>query len=142
MPRVRALSVSAFSSVAFLFLIGATAGAAERVDLTTHAERTKYRETGRYEEVQRLCTAFESAYPEQVRCREFGRSPEGRPMLVLIASADGAFEPAKNRELKRPVVLMQGGIHAGEIDGKDAGFRALRDLAFQHFAQRAACSIA
>ena len=49
-------------------------------------------------------------------------------MLALIASADGAFEPAKNRELKRPVVLMQGGIHAGEIDGKDAGLRALREM--------------
>ena len=27
-----------------------------------------------------------------------------------------------------PVVLVQGGIHAGEIDGKDAGFLALREL--------------
>ena len=27
-----------------------------------------------------------------------------------------------------PVVLAQGGIHAGEIDGKDAGFGLLRDL--------------
>ena len=26
-----------------------------------------------------------------------------------------------------PVVLAQGGIHAGEIDGKDAGFLALRE---------------
>ena len=49
-------------------------------------------------------------------------------MLVLIASADGAFEPEKNRELQRPVVLMQGGIHSGEIDGKDAGLRALREM--------------
>jgi len=27
-------------------------------DLSTHAERTGFRETGRYEEVERLCTAF------------------------------------------------------------------------------------
>jgi len=27
-----------------------------------------------------------------------------------------------------PVVLVQGGIHAGEIDGKDAGFLALREV--------------
>src|SRR5690606_23344091 len=27
-----------------------------------------------------------------------------------------------------PVLLVQGGIHAGEIDGKDAGFLALRQV--------------
>ncbi len=126
MPR--ALGVSAFSTFVLMSLIGVPAGAAGRPDLSTLAERTKYQQTGRYEEVQRLCPAFESAYSAQVRCREFGRSPEGRPMLALIASADGAFEPARNRELGRPVVLMQGGIHAGEIDGKDAGLRALREM--------------
>jgi hypothetical protein len=36
------------------------------------------------------------------------------------------YPPAK--AAARPVVLMQGGIHAGEIDGKDAGFLALREL--------------
>src|SRR5690606_40404026 len=29
---------------------------------------------------------------------------------------------------KLPVVLVQGGIHAGEVDGKDAGFLALREV--------------
>lgn len=114
--------------IAATVLVSLAAGAAERNELTTLAEKTRYRQTGRYEEVQRLCAAFERSYPEQIRCREFGRSPEGRPMLVLIASADAAFEPDKNRELQRPVVLMQGGIHAGEIDGKDAGLRALREI--------------
>ena len=108
-------------------VVGATAQAASE-DLSTIAERSGYQRTGRYDEVERLCEAFERAYPQQVRCREFGRTPENRPMYVLIASADGAFDAARNRELQRPVVLMQGGIHAGEIDGKDAGFRALREL--------------
>jgi hypothetical protein len=30
--------------------------------------------------------------------------------------------------MQLPVMLLQGGIHAGEIDGKDAGFLALREL--------------
>jgi hypothetical protein len=121
---------SARITLAFVFslLLPAAISAAASNDLTTHAEQTRYRQTGRYAEVERLCPAFERAYPQQVRCLEFGRSPEGRPMLALIASADGAFDPQRNRELQRPVVLMQGGIHAGEIDGKDAGFRALREI--------------
>lgn len=96
--------------------------------LSTIAEQSGYERTGRYDEVERLCPAFQQAWPEQVRCFEFGRTPEGRPMLALAASADGTLDPATARSKQRPVVLMQGGIHAGEIDGKDAGFLALREM--------------
>ncbi|HEX5756374.1 MAG TPA: M14 family metallopeptidase, partial [Arenimonas sp.] len=96
--------------------------------LQTIAERSGFVKTGRYEEVPQLCVAFEQAWPATVRCREFGRTPEGRPMQVLVASAKAHFEPAQARAAGVPVVLVQGGIHAGEIDGKDAGFLALREL--------------
>ena len=49
-------------------------------------------------------------------------------MLALVASEDGVLDPASAKRKKRPVLLFQGGIHAGEIDGKDAGFRVLREL--------------
>jgi len=102
--------------------------AAAPADLRTVAEQSNYARTGRYDEVQRLCAAFAQAWPKQVRCAEFGRTPEGRPMLMLVASADGTLTAAAARANARPVVLAQGGIHAGEIDGKDAGFLALREL--------------
>ncbi|HSW83705.1 MAG TPA: M14 family zinc carboxypeptidase, partial [Usitatibacter sp.] len=57
--------------------------------LTTTAERSKFRSTGRYPEVLQLCAAFEKAYPRFVRCVTFGRTPEGRPMVALIASRSG-----------------------------------------------------
>ncbi|MEN9799936.1 MAG: hypothetical protein RL653_3633 [Pseudomonadota bacterium] len=97
-------------------------------DLTTHAERTGYAETGRYAEVESLCAAFPRAFPRKVRCERFGTTPEGRPLLALVASADGTTTPNLARKRNRPVVLAQGGIHAGEIDGKDAGFLLLREL--------------
>lgn len=103
--------------------------AAQRSDaLTTVAEQSRFLRTGRYEEVERLCAAYEKAWPTKVRCFEFGRSPEGRRMLALAASADGTLDAASAQRKQRPVALMQGGIHAGEIDGKDAGFLALREL--------------
>ena len=49
-------------------------------------------------------------------------------MMVLVASADGVLDPQAAKAKNRPVVLVQGGIHAGEIDGKDAGFLLLREL--------------
>ncbi|HEY5757453.1 MAG TPA: M14 family metallopeptidase [Steroidobacter sp.] len=96
--------------------------------LRTVAEQSGDKRTGRYEEVERLCPAFQQQWPQQVRCFEFGRTPEGRPMLALAASADGTLDAAAAHRAGRPVVLMQGGIHAGEIDGKDAGFLALRQM--------------
>ncbi|MES2297016.1 MAG: M14 family metallopeptidase [Pseudomonadota bacterium] len=96
-------------------------------DLTTLSERSGFQATGRYEEVVVLCAAFQKAYPKQVRCTEFGRTPEGRPMLALVVNRGGAFTPAQAKARGLPVLLVQGGIHAGEIDGKDAGFLALRE---------------
>lgn len=95
-------------------------------DLRTLAEQTGFAQTGRYAEVERLCTAFQRAWPEAVRCLRFGQTPQGRPMLALVASRTGALTPQQARRRNVPVLLVQGGIHAGEIDGKDAGFLALR----------------
>jgi murein tripeptide amidase MpaA len=51
----------------------------------------------------------------------FGTSPEGRDLYYVRASKGPG----------RPVVLAQGGIHSGEIDGKDAGMMLLRDIALR-----------
>ena len=107
---------------------GPEAAAVSETGLTTLAERSGYLETGRYEEVERLCAAFQARWPRQVRCFEFGRTPQGRPMLALAASADGLLSADGAQAASRPVVMFQGGIHAGEIDGKDAGFLALREM--------------
>src|SRR6516162_8161262 len=117
-------------SIALSLLLAALAGRALAggPDLTTEAERSGWQRTGRYEEVLRLADAFAAAYPGQARRLDFGTTPEGRTMVALVASADGALDPASARAKGRPVILFQGGIHAGEIDGKDAGFLALREM--------------
>jgi hypothetical protein len=96
-------------------------------DLTTISERSGFLKTGRYDEVVKLCADFQKAYPKAVRCFEFGRTPEGRPMLALAVSRTGALTAQQAKQRKLPVLLVQGGIHAGEIDGKDAGLLALRE---------------
>jgi hypothetical protein len=97
-------------------------------DLVTVSERSGFTATGRYDEVIALCGAFQQAYPKQVKCFQFGTTPEGRPMLALAVNARGVFTPEAARKQQLPVTLIQGGIHAGEIDGKDAGFLAVREM--------------
>ncbi|WP_147651284.1 M14 family metallopeptidase [Vulcaniibacterium gelatinicum] len=96
--------------------------------LTTIAERSGFVRTGRYDEVPALAAAFARAYPDAVRHQVFGTTPEGRPMQALVVTRTGAFDPAEARRRGLPVLLLQGGIHAGEIEGKDAGFLALRQM--------------
>jgi hypothetical protein len=93
----------------------------------THAERKEFRETGSYAE----CVEFYRRLAEAsrfARLEEIGRTSEGRPLYVLIASRDRAFTPAAARRTGKPVVLLQNGIHAGENGGKDAAMMLLRDL--------------
>lgn len=112
---------------ALLALACASHAAYASTPLSTIAEQSGFQKTGRYAEVEQLCRAFQHAYPSAVRCLEFGRTPEGRPMLALAATRSGALTPQAARARQLPVTLVQGGIHAGEIDGKDAGFLALRE---------------
>src|SRR5580693_5100992 len=82
--------------------------------LKTIAELSGYKETGRLDEVSRLCQEFERAWPKAVRCFEYGRSSEGRGMLALIVSQAGALTPEALHERGIPILMIQGGIHPGE----------------------------
>lgn len=59
-----------------------------------------------------------------------GVSPEGRTIYMMIASTDKTVSVSALRNSQKPLLLVQAGIHAGEIDGKDAGMMLLRDIAF------------
>jgi len=96
--------------------------------LLTLAETSDFRRTGRIDEVERLCSAFSRKWPEAVRAFEYGRSAQGRPLMALLVSRAGSLDPAELRRLGVPLLMLQGGIHPGESDGKDAGFIALREL--------------
>jgi hypothetical protein len=89
-------------------------------DLTTIAEKSQWVETGRADEMHRLCLDFAKKYPTWVECRSYGKSPEGRELKALIVFSKQKKTPKIN-------LWAQAGIHAGEIDGKDAGFWLLKD---------------
>ena len=116
------------AGLAALLPVAASAAPTASETLSTVSERSGFLRTGRYEEVPALAAAFQARWPDRVRTWSFGTTPEGRPMQVLAVTASGAFDPAQARRRGLPVVLVQGGIHAGEIDGKDAGFLALRQV--------------
>ena len=97
----------------------------------TKAERTSWKQTADYDETMRYCRQLEAG-SRWIRVESFGRSGQGRDLPLLIVSKDRVFTPDAARALGKPIVLIQNGIHSGEIEGKDASLILLRDLAVLH----------
>jgi len=95
----------------------------------TVAEKTDFRATSSYDQTMVYLYRLEAAAPELIRVTDFGRSGQGRPLPLVIVSADGAFTPEAAAATGKPILLIQSCIHAGEVDGKDATLMVLRDVA-------------
>src|SRR5215218_9607784 len=96
----------------------------------THADLTDYRETPSYDDTVAFARRLAHASPA-IDYESFGFSGEGRELPLIIATETGAFTPQAARAQRKAVVLIQACIHAGEPDGKDAGFALLRDIAIR-----------
>jgi hypothetical protein len=94
----------------------------------TPAEKSCYATTPDYVETMDYLKRVQAAAPGQVSIEPFGKTGEGRELDIVIASRDGVFDPAAIHAAKRPIVLVQNSIHAGEMDGKDACLALLRDM--------------
>lgn len=95
----------------------------------TTAEKTDYKKTSTYDEAVAYSKKLAAASKGLVVYKSYGKSGEGRDMPLLIAASNGAFTPELARKQGKAVLLVQAGIHAGEIDGKDAGLALFRDIA-------------
>jgi len=98
----------------------------------TVAEKSDFRTTSTFAETMDFLHRVESRAPDAIRVTSFGETAEGRPLPLVIVSSDGAFTPAAAKATGKPILLLQSGIHAGEIDGKDASLMLLREIALGH----------
>ena len=94
----------------------------------TPAEKSDLRTTPSYDETVAWLKKLVAAAPEQLRMLSLGKSSEGRDIWMIVATQGKDFTPEALRKNGKPTVLAQGGIHSGEIDGKDAGMMLLRDM--------------
>jgi len=96
--------------------------------LRTRAEVSNFEATSSGEETLDFLRKLQARFPEMY-IGFYGTSGEGRAMPFVVVSREKAFTARAARKVDKPVVLIQNGIHAGEIDGKDASLMILRDLA-------------
>jgi hypothetical protein len=98
----------------------------------TRAEASGYTETSRHADVMRFIAELAARDDPRLHVTSFGTSPEGRDLPLLILSAQGITTPQAARRAELPVVLLLNGIHAGEVEGKEASLHLVRDLLDGH----------
>ena len=96
-------------------------------DLITTGEKTDWNETAPYAEAVEISHRLEKA-SRFVKVLDIGTTPEGRTMIALVVSKDRAFTPEAAAKTGKVVMLIQSGIHAGEIEGKDTVLMLVRDM--------------
>lgn len=100
---------------------GATIGR-RRVDLSG------YTETGDYAEVVAVCHGLAARYPQAARCASIGTTMQGRALVALVVEVRAQGAGAASATSTQPTILVQAGIHAGEIEGKDASLAFASEL--------------
>lgn len=106
-------------------LVAATAGVAQ-AQLTT-AERSRFAATSSHADVVAFLDSL-VLRGAGIRVGTMGGSSQGRPIPYAIASRPLVDGPAEALRSGKPVVYLQGNIHGGEVEGKEAAMMLLRDL--------------
>jgi len=109
-------------------LLAVATAAAQAADWTTPAEAAHFKTTPSYADTRAYLEKLAAAAPDRLKLTRFGVSPEGRDLMLVVAASGGEFTPEAARASGKEIVFVQAGIHAGEIEGKDAGLMLLRDL--------------
>ena len=97
-------------------------------DLLTTGEKSEWNETAPYAEAVELSHRMERA-SRFVKVLNIGTTPEGRETIALIVSKDRAFTPEAAAKTGKAIIMIQSGIHSGEIEGKDTVLMLIREMA-------------
>lgn len=106
-----------------LLLLAATPLASQQ----TTAERSNYTQTSSHAEVVGFVDSLQRL-GAGIRVGRLGMSPQGRALPYIIASRPLLDGPSEAHRSGKPVIYLQGNIHAGEVEGKEAALMLLRDL--------------
>ncbi|MBI2429258.1 MAG: peptidase M14 [Ignavibacteriales bacterium] len=93
----------------------------------THFEQSGFLNSPRYVESIKYFKQFESKTP-YAKMFSIGSSPQNRSIECFVVAKNKEFTSARAKKGRKAIVLIQNGIHAGEIEGKDACMLLLRDI--------------
>lgn len=96
-------------------------------DLITVPEKTNYQKTSTYAEVMSFIEALQKKSP-LVHLEYMGTSKEGKKIPVVVLASPKVTTPEEAKASGKPVMYVQGNIHAGEVEGKEVVQILMRDI--------------
>lgn len=111
----------------FFLLSAAVAQKVWPAPLILTPEKTAFQKTSTCQEVSSFLEAISRLSPE-VKIVSLGKSPEGKDIPMAILSRNGITTPAAARNSHKAIAYVQGNIHAGEVEGKEALMMLMRDI--------------
>ncbi|MBX3132338.1 MAG: hypothetical protein KF689_02970 [Gemmatimonadaceae bacterium] len=94
----------------------------------TRAESSAYTATSSHADVLGFLDSLQRAHPDAFVRGEIGTSGQGRALPYLLISRPLVRDAAEARRSGKPIVYVQGNIHGGEVEGKEALLALVRDL--------------
>jgi hypothetical protein len=99
----------------------------DQSDLSIIPEQSNYEKTSSYNDV--MAFLFEAQQQSDlIRILTLTTSYEGRIVPLAVISKEGIKSPQELQLTGKPAVLIMANIHAGEVEGKEAVLRLIRDF--------------
>lgn len=96
-------------------------------NLITVPEKTNYQKTSTYAEVMSFIDAIQKE-SDLVHLEFMGQSKEGKDIPLLVLANPKISTPAEAIASDKPIMYIQGNIHAGEVEGKEIVLMLMRDI--------------
>ena len=98
-------------------------------EFITIPEKTNYTQTSTHKDVMKFVNAAKTKSP-LVHVETIATSLEGRAVPMLVLANPKITSPAEADASGKPVIYLQGNIHGGEVEGKEALMILMREILF------------
>ncbi|NOY47918.1 MAG: M14 family metallopeptidase [Chlorobi bacterium] len=124
-----AINIIRFLKIALLFLCIQANGQVKpwSENLITIPEKSNYQKTSTYADVMHFIEAIKSK-SDLVHLEFMGKSKEGKDIPLIIMANPKISSPKEAKDSGKPIMYVQGNIHAGEVEGKEVLQQLMRDI--------------
>ncbi len=113
--------------IVFTYQLQAQTKQAWTDDLIITPEKSNFEKTSTHADVISFINNIKGKSP-YIQVTSIGKSTLGKDIPLVILSKPAVSTPEQARALGKPVIYIQGNIHAGEVDGKEAVMMMMRDI--------------
>jgi len=115
-----AINITRFLKTALIFLCIQANGQGKpwSENLITIPEKSNYQKTSTYADVMHFIEAIKSK-SDLVHLEFLGKSKEGKDIPLIVMANPKISSPHEAEASGKPIMYVQGNIHAGEVEGKE-----------------------